>query len=144
MLRLSPARVGLAIIASAVGKKHFTLEEARQLLPLIRPAVARAMDLRKDMTRRRDEVKQLAENAANNSGSPTGTVYVERLLALRACVEQIRSSGCLLKSVQEGLVDFPHLKDGREVYLCWRYGEDDIEYWHEVEAGFAGRKPISE
>ena len=91
-----------------------------------------------------DQVKELAERAAENAGSRAGTAYLEHLLALSNCVSTIQDTGCLVKSVEDGLVDFPHLKDGREVYLCWRYGEDDIEYWHEVEAGFAGRKPLKD
>ncbi|HLV01558.1 MAG TPA: DUF2203 domain-containing protein, partial [Acidobacteriota bacterium] len=61
---------------------------------------------------------------------------------LHGYLAKIQDAGCLVKSVDEGLIDFPHIRDGREVYLCWRYGEDDIEYWHEVDAGFAGRTPI--
>ncbi len=125
-------------------KRHFTLDEARQLLPLIKQLVGRAVDLSQEMQGYEKEVRRLGENSASNSGSPAGTSYLECLLALRQCIDKIQQAGCLVQSVQDGLIDFPHWKDDREVYLCWRYGEDDIRYWHEVEAGFAGRQPIEE
>ena len=87
-----------------MGKRFFTLEEARKLLPSINDWMGKA----------------------------------------RSLASQIQKSGCVLKSIEEGLVDFPHLKNGREVYLCWKYGEDDIRFWHEVDSGFGGRNPISD
>ena len=125
-------------------KRYFTLGEARQLLPLIKQLVGRAVDLSQEMQGYEQEVRGLVENSANNSGSPGGTSYLECLINMRECIDKIQQAGCLVKSVQEGLIDFPHWKDDREVYLCWRYGEDEIRYWHEVEAGFAGRQPIEE
>jgi hypothetical protein len=61
---------------------------------------------------------------------------------LDVLVHQIQDLGVLIKDINLGLLDFPALKDGRGVYLCWRYGEGEIAYWHEIEAGFAGRQPI--
>jgi len=61
---------------------------------------------------------------------------------LDALVHRIQGTGALLKDINMGLLDFPALREGREVYLCWQYGESDIAYWHEVEAGYAGRQPI--
>lgn len=125
-------------------KQYFTLDEARRLLPLIKQLAGRAVALSREMQGYEKEVRELGEKSANNSGSPVGTSYLECLLGLRQCVEKIQQTGCLVKSVQEGLIDFPHWKEDHEVYLCWRYGEDDIRFWHEVDAGFAGRKPIEE
>jgi hypothetical protein len=61
---------------------------------------------------------------------------------LDALVHQIQDTGAQIKDINTGLLDFSALKNGREVYLCWQHGEDDIQYWHEIEAGFAGRQPI--
>ncbi|HSR54497.1 MAG TPA: DUF2203 domain-containing protein [Acidobacteriota bacterium] len=124
--------------------KYFSLEEARSLLPRIRESMGQAIEASHLMRGFSEEIKVLGENAVNNAGSPAGTAYLQHLLELTSHVSAIQDTGCLVKSVEDGLVDFPHLMDGREVYLCWRYGEDDIEYWHEVEAGFAGRQPISD
>ncbi len=87
-------------------------------------------------------VESLAEAGTLNSGSAMGTVYVDYLIVLHASVERLQGIGCQVKSLEEGLVDFPHLREGREVLLCWKLGEDDIEYWHEVDAGFAGRMKL--
>ena len=62
--------------------------------------------------------------------------------AFQTTVENIEQLGCHLKGLDPGLVDFPHLRDGKEVYLCWRYGEPEITYWHDIEGGFSGRKPL--
>lgn len=123
-------------------KRFFTLEEARNTLPVIREWLGKAMQLSNQLQSFTDSVQLLADNASANAGSPEGTAYLQILLALQEYLAKIQDAGCLVKSVDEGLIDFPHIREGREVYLCWRYGEDDIEYWHEVDAGFAGRTPI--
>ena len=61
---------------------------------------------------------------------------------LQRCLEQVQETGCVVKDLDIGLVDFPTLFQGREVYLCWKLGEEDITFWHGIEEGFAGRKPI--
>ena len=126
-----------------MSKRFFTLEEARGLLPTIRNLVQRAVQISSLLEKFLPEAKRLAEASSADSGSSQGTQYLFHLIALQSCLSEIEKTGALIKGVQEGLVDFPHLRDGREVYLCWRLGEDDIEYWHEVDAGFAGRVPIT-
>jgi len=59
-------------------------------------------------------------------------------------VERVQSYGCQLKDMEMGLIDFPAIRDGREVYLCWKLGEEQIGYWHDVEAGYAGRQPLED
>ena len=125
-------------------KRFFTVEEARQLLPVLKKLVGRAIFLSARLREQQDVVQSLADAASNNTGSPEGTAYLETLIQLENYLHQIQDTGCVVKSVEEGLVDFPHLKEGREVYLCWKHGEGDIRYWHEVDAGFAGRTPLLE
>ena len=125
-------------------KRFFTLEEARQLLPELKEWAGELVQLSGQLENFRDEVQALADSSANNTGGPDGTAYLEILVSLQTSLGKIQDSGCLVKSLSEGLVDFPHMKDGREVYLCWKYGEDDIQYWHEVDSGYEGRIPLLE
>ena len=125
-------------------KRFFTLEEARELLPSVNDWMGKARSLAGCLDHYREAVTKLAENAQMNQGGPEGTAYFTDLIRLQNYLVQIQNSGCVVKSIEEGLADFPHLKNGREVYLCWKYGEDDIHFWHEVDAGFAGRTPISD
>lgn len=125
-------------------KRFFTLEEARKLLPSINEWMEKARSLASCLDRYREAVAKFAANSQMNQGGPEGTAYFTDLIRLQNYLVQIQNSGCVVKSIEEGLVDFPHLKNGREVYLCWKYGEDDIRFWHEVDGGFGGRIPISD
>ena len=125
-------------------KRFFTLEEARTLLPAISDWMEKAKSVLACLDSYRDAVEGLAENASLNQGSPEGTAYFTDLMRLQSYLHKIQESGCVLKNLEEGLVDFPHLREGREVYLCWKYGEDDIRFWHEIDDGFAGRTPITD
>lgn len=125
-----------------MSKRFFTIDEARAFLPDLKKWVGEVVELSKKLELFRPVVQRLAESSAMNSGGPEGSAYLEVLLLLQKYLSKIQESGCLVKSIQEGLVDLPHLREGREVYLCWKYGEQDIEYWHEVDAGYADRFPI--
>jgi hypothetical protein len=127
-----------------MSRRYFTVEEARAVLPQVRDLIEKAIPVLNRMHRCSPDVRRLAENAALNTGGPAGAEYLECLILVSGYVGRIQSMGCLVKSLEDGLVDFPCRKDGREVYLCWRYGEKDIEYWHEVDAGFAGRVLLGE
>jgi hypothetical protein len=122
----------------------FTLEEARAILPQVRLLVGRCHEILERVQAFGPQVKEFAEQAAHNSGGGAGTLYVEYLIVLQSYVSKIQGLGCLVKDLEAGLIDFPHLREGREVYLCWKQGEDDIQYWHEVDAGFAGRTRLEE
>ena len=129
--------------------KHFTLDEAgkhvpwlAQLFADLRPLRARAQELEKETT-------ALEQRIGSNGGSTTRDRLEQQRALLDEVVGQINvkadaisERGILVKGIEPGLVDFPSLKDGREVYLCWREGEAQIDYWHEVDTGFAGRQPL--
>ncbi len=123
-------------------KRFFTVEEARQLLPSLKELMGQVMVISHRLEEYRDVVQQLADSASSNTGGPEGTAYLNIVISLQSCLTQLQETGCVLKSLQDGLVDFPHLKEGREIYLCWKYGEEDIRFWHEVDEGFAGRTPL--
>ena len=125
-----------------MAKRLFSLKEARQLLPEVRDLATRMVTLSKQLEALQPVAKVLAQNNASNAGSAAGTVYVRYLMALQSQVQKIQELGCLVKGVQQGLVDFPHLRESREVCLCWQVGEEDIGFWHEVDSGFAGRTPL--
>ena len=123
-------------------KRFFTVQEARQLLPSLKKLMGRVMVISHRLEEYREVVQQLADSASSNTGGPEGTAYLEIVISLQSCLTQLQETGCVLRSLQDGLVDFPHLKQGREIYLCWKYGEEDIRFWHEVDEGFAGRTPL--
>jgi hypothetical protein len=125
-------------------KRFFTVEEARQLLPSLKELMGQVMVISHRLEEYREVVQELADSASSNTGGPEGTAYLDIVISLQSCLTQLQDTGCVLRSLQDGLIDFPHLKQGREIYLCWKYGEEDIRFWHEVDEGFAGRTPLLE
>ncbi len=123
-------------------KRFFTIEEARQLLPSLKELMGQVRVITHRLEEYREVVQQLADSASSNTGGPEGTAYLEIVISLQSCLTQLEETGCVLRSLQDGLIDFPHLKEGREIYLCWKYGEEDIQFWHEVDEGFSGRTPL--
>jgi hypothetical protein len=136
-------------------EREFTLAEARELVPWL-VATFRTLELPRSRAKQLDAaIKEHSGSVngngnANANGSSNSQGQLERLQrALRevsaeieTAVSDILDQGILLKGVEPGLVDFPHDRDGRQVYLCWREGESGIEFWHDVEVGFAGRRPL--
>ncbi len=125
--------------------KLFTIEEANELLPVVREIVGRIRRAHRRVARGRDEARRAAQGAADGGGGGMagGADYVEAALRLAANVGELTELDVQLKDYERGLIDFPSLRDGRIVLLCWQLGESDtIEWWHDVEAGFAGRQPL--
>jgi hypothetical protein len=122
--------------------RYFTLAEANEVLTVIRPLVEEIQSIRQVILARQPEVWPVVERSAGNGGSLAASKLVKEFEQLDALVHRILDTGVLFKDINLGLLDFPAWKDGREVYLCWKFGEEDIAYWHEVEAGYAGRQSI--
>lgn len=122
--------------------KFFTLQEAKEALNIIRPLMDEIQAIRQEILARRPDVWPVVERAAGNGGSQAASKLVEEFERLDILVHKILETGVLFKDINLGLLDFSAMKDGREVYLCWKYGEDDIDFWHEIEAGYAGRQSI--
>ena len=122
-------------------ERHYSLEEASALLP-------RVAELLATMRRARDrlgdaEAREALEAAGqSNGGGEPGKVVSEGFLELREAMLELRGLGIVLRDLDRGLVDFPALRDGREVYLCWEEGEPG--FWHEPDAGFGGRRPLDD
>lgn len=124
--------------------KIFTVQEANALLPNVRTIVGKIQRAHRRISRYRDDAKKAAEAAERGGGGfVDGVAYAAVLTELTSHLSELEALGVQLKDFERGLVDFPSLRDGRVVLLCWQLGEgDELEYWHDVDAGFAGRTPL--
>lgn len=122
--------------------QYFTLQEANEALNIIRPLMDEVQLIRQKILENQPEAWPAIEKSAGNGGNRALSNLVQDFEKLDALVHQIQDTGAQIKDINTGLLDFSALKNGREVYLCWQHGEDDIQYWHEIEAGFAGRQSI--
>jgi len=120
-------------------ERRFTLEEAEALLPDLRESLDRMREARQTLLRTADHVQEVV---AGNGGGAGPKEYSEAAETLKADVERISELGIILRDVESGLVDFPSEREGRDIYLCWRLGEDRIGFWHPPETGIAGRQPL--
>jgi hypothetical protein len=123
-------------------KKHFTLQEAEKLLPEIATKLSMIVELKKALDADGYDIyKHTYFGGIGRNGSGQ---YPKELIELIILIDEITKQGIQVKSIDEGLIDFPHIrKNGEEVYLCYRLGENNIQYWHSIKDGFAGRKNIS-
>lgn len=124
--------------------KLFTIQEANALLPSVRTIVGKIQQAHRNVSRYADEAKIAAEAAEKGGGGvSSGLAYAQALTELTGSIAELEVLGVQLKDFDRGLVDFPSLRDGRVVLLCWQMGEgDELEWWHDVDAGFAGRTPL--
>jgi hypothetical protein len=122
--------------------RYFTLEEANRLIPTLEQELSELRTLRQDLEELGGELSPLFEVIRHNGGHRKTPRFLQLAQELGEILERIKSHGCLIKNVDPGLIDFPHIREGREVYLCWRSGEEEIQYWHDIDAGFAGRQSI--
>ncbi len=125
-------------------ERIFTFAEAQSLLPRLRTLLEEIGEEWQHMRDLNPEIQKARDSAALDGFSKSGVEYVESVSHLMSLIHQIRDMGVLLKDADKGLCDFPYLKAGRVVYLCWQLGEDSIQYWHDIETGFAGREPLDE
>lgn len=131
-------------------KRLFTIEQANAMLPLVRAITADLSNLARDVMERRHRLALLTAGRELKAGDP----YSEELAQmegelerdatrLQDYVEELRELGVEPKGALEGLVDFPCELDGRVVFLCWKLGEPEVLHWHDLDAGFAGRQPLT-
>lgn len=131
-------------------RKVFTVEQANAALPLIRAITKDLSELSRDVIERRERLSLLVRGRERDKRD----LYAEELAQvqqdletdserLRAYVEELRELGVDPKDGPEGLIDFPALIDGRAAYLCWKLGEPEVLYWHDLEAGFRGRQSLT-
>jgi hypothetical protein len=123
--------------------RHYTLEEATALLPAVADLLVR-MRAARDRLGDAEARAALAAAGQGNGGGEPGKVVSEGFLELRESMLELRSREIVLRDLDRGLVDFPALREGREIYLCWEEGEPGIGFWHDPDAGFAGRRPLDD
>jgi hypothetical protein len=122
----------------------FTLSEARSLVPRLRKLLSRMKIERDRLADMRAEIDCAREKAEFGGGSTVGPTYLRHLVGFSEAVQEVQLIGVHIKDFRRGLVDFPYDRDGRVVYLCWKLDEDEIGWWHETDAGFGGRQPLTE
>jgi hypothetical protein len=126
--------------------RYFTIEQANSTLPLVRRIVGDLLQLHPRW--RAAVVAFETEQAAVTALGETDAARLARLEAgrlageIEACLEELEQVGCVFKGFDAGLVDFPSVLEGRDVYLCWQFDEPSVEHWHELDGGFAGRHPL--
>ena len=122
-------------------ERHYSVEQANAAIGWVRERIERMRAAREQLG---DEEARaaLAEAAPGNGGGEPGMVVSEAFLDLRNALLELHEMDIVLRDLERGLLDFPALREGREVYLCWIEGEDEIAFWHDLDAGYGGRQPL--
>ena len=121
--------------------RHFTTEEANALLPRIEPMLI-ALGEARDRLTDSELHEALSDASPTNGGGEPGRHVGEAFLEVRRLLGELQDLGIVIRDLDRGLIDFPALVDGQEAYLCWELGEDEIGYWHDLESGYGGRRPL--
>ena len=119
--------------------RMFTVEEANATLPAIVPLLETLRDAQRAMAERQDDVQT---SATGNGGGSAGREFLEASQEAGRAMAEINALGILVRDPETGLIDFPAERDGEEIFLCWRLGEDAVAWWHPTDSGFAGRQPL--
>jgi hypothetical protein len=129
--------------------RYFTPKEANAALERVRPLAEQMVERRRAMLAAQAREEELGARVAGNGGgidpgepARAGAAVEEEAKAIAQLVDEIHSLGAQVKDIDTGLLDFPSLREGEEILLCWRVGEEDIRYWHTLDGGFAGRQPL--
>ena len=130
-------------------QRYFTVEEANETLAEVRPLTEELVAHRRALVELQERQSALTTRIAGNGGNVDPSELKdaqerldEEVAGIARCVARIHELGALVKDLDDGLVDFPARRGGEDVLLCWRLGEDEIEFWHRLDEGFSGRKPL--
>jgi hypothetical protein len=126
-----------------IHERHFTRDEAEALLAEVEPML-RELRTARDQLTDAEAHQLLADVAPTNGGGAPGREVGEGFLAVRRLLAAVQELGIVVRDIDRGLIDFPAVIDGEEVYLCWQLDEDGISWWHDLESGFGGRQPLDE
>jgi hypothetical protein len=121
--------------------RHYTRDEARALLPQIRQWIEQLDQLRRQLHSLDQRLSALTE-AGNDTGGDLVNSWVRAIVETRELLREFHEREILIKDVERGLVDFPAIIGGKEVFLCWEKDEEDIEFWHDLDTGYAGREKL--
>lgn len=121
--------------------RHYTVAEAQALLPRVQQTLARLRELRKAINRYNNQLTRQFPQGFD-LGGPAVHQHVRRQFEWEDLLRNLDDQCIIVRDLDRGLVDFPSLRDGREVFLCWEEGEPQIAYWHDLDAGYAGRQPL--
>jgi hypothetical protein len=120
-------------------EKHFTVDQANAALEKLVPLIESLREAQRAMAERQDEVQT---SATGNGGGSAGKEFLEASQAAGRAMAEIDTLGIIVRDPEAGLVDFPAERDGDEIFLCWRLGEDAVAWWHPTDTGFTGRQPL--
>ena len=123
--------------------RHYTIEQAAAAIPWVIERIE-TLRLARDGLNDEDARAALAEAGPGNGGGSAGRVVSHAFMSMRTALSELREMDVVVRDLDRGLVDFPALREGREVYLCWLEGEEGIRFWHELETGFDGRQPLED
>ena len=121
--------------------KHYTRGEARALLPQIRQWLERLNRLRKDLERFDKRLSGLTKQG-NDIGGETVNNWIRVLANMQEILAEFQHRQIFIKDLERGLIDFPAIIGGKEVFLCWEQDEEDVEFWHDLETGYGGRERL--
>ena len=122
--------------------KYYTLDAARAALPQVKTLMAQVQEARVEILRLRPDMWPVLQKAAGNGGNVAAGQILNHFHKMEEGVKGILGMGILVKDLDTGLVDFLSVRKGREVYLCWKYGEEDLTFWHDINTGYQDRQPI--
>jgi hypothetical protein len=130
-------------------ERTFTPDEANAALPVVRPLVEQLVEAKRRLDEAQVRAEAVAARITGNGGGlpPAALAQVHNEIGrcateLARALDEVQATGAIVKDVDSGLVDFPSVRDGENVLLCWRLGEDEVAFWHGYDDGFAGRRPI--
>ena len=136
-------------VVSKMAGNYFTLEEANGLVPWLDSVLNQALSVREELAGLQEQILRLLRESRRNGHTSREKEIAETHSAmekaqreLERLVQDVTDRGIIVRDLGQGLVDFPALRDGQEVYLCWRLGEDRVRHWHEKDVGFLGRQPL--
>ena len=122
-------------------EKHYTRDEARELLPRVREWLKRLNHLRRDVEKLDKRLTSLM-SAGYDIGGDQVNQWIRTLAGMQEILGEFQRRQIMIKDLERGLIDFPAIIGGKEVFLCWEDGEEDIEFWHDLDAGYAGREHL--
>jgi hypothetical protein len=124
-----------------IHERHFTVAEANEELARVEPLL-RSLATARDRLTDAEAHEVLAEKAPTNGGGAPGRAIGGAFLEVRSLLAELAGLGIVVRDIDRGLVDFPAVLDGREVYLCWDFDDDEVGHWHELDSGYASRRPL--